>query len=116
MAQDNKVQHLLASIATTVHQLAESKRVYQEQTELQLAELATHVTHLAPLVNSLAQRACVVRELYWISGLPVKMIATTFGLKEGQVMQVAGPMTFDLPCANDFGKRALVIRPRASQV
>lgn len=103
MAQNDKVQHLLASIAATVDQWGELKHSYQEQTELHVARLTTDVAQLAPLVDSLAERARVVRELYWVRRLSVKIIAPAFGLKEGQVMQVAGPMTFDLPCANDCG-------------
>lgn len=93
-----KIDELLNSVGVQQTRLDELEQYYNENKELIIKELASHIRDLAVFSDSIAVRAKAVRELYWEKQIQTPLICEAFGLTPARMRKIAGTKTVTFPC------------------
>lgn len=101
LSDNRQIQALLTSIDSSLEQLNELERSYQNHHERLTGEVAGSVLQLGQLADSQALRALIIRELYWNKDIPADIIGRAFGLQTHRMIKIAGTLTIELPCGID---------------
>lgn len=96
--QHSRAEALLTSVSGLLDDLIALEQSYRATREQKTSDLASCLQSLVETADTLALRAHVLRQLYWFKRVPVRQIARAFGLKQGEVRTIAGPMLLKLPC------------------
>src|SRR5437868_164268 len=104
MQKEKEMAALLEGVSQSMRELGELEQSYKAKREEVTRGIRNSVFRLAQMTESQAERAHVVRELYWNSTVSAEVIRDAFKLTIYRMLQIAGGLTTKIACAEGCGR------------